>query len=85
VWKRTTGVDELMESILSNSGATELKKLEASLPFLFECFLMGSKGENISMTNKTSDYWQGDEEKFQKSFNKELLRAFRSILVIKYY
>jgi hypothetical protein len=21
------------------------------------------------MTNKTSDYWQGDEAKFQKSFN----------------
>lgn len=69
VWKRTTGVDDFMEGVLSNSGAIELKKLEASLPFLFECFLMGNQGENISMTNKTSDYWQGDEAKFQKSFN----------------
>lgn len=69
IWKRTTGVDEFMDDILSNRGAVELKKLEASLSFLFECILMGNKGENISMTNKTSDYWQGDEAKFKKSFN----------------
>ncbi len=30
---------------------------------------MDNQGTNVAMTDKTSDYWQGDEAKFQKSFN----------------
>jgi len=30
---------------------------------------MDNQGGNVAMTDKTSDYWQGDEAKFQKSFN----------------
>lgn len=30
---------------------------------------MDNQGAIVAMTNKTSDYWQGDEAKFQKSFN----------------
>ena len=68
-WQATSGVDAFMKELMSNFAAKELQKLEATMPFLFECFLMGDQGENIAMTNKTSDYWQGDEEKFTKSFN----------------
>ena len=30
---------------------------------------MDNQGANVAMTNRTSDYWQGDEAKFKKSFN----------------
>lgn len=34
-----------------------------------EIFVMDNQGANVAMTDKTSDYWQGDEAKFKKSFN----------------
>lgn len=33
-----------------------------------EVFVMDSKGLNVGQSDVTSDYWQGDEAKFQKSF-----------------
>ena len=30
---------------------------------------MDNMGANVCMTEKTGDYWQGDEAKFVKSFN----------------
>jgi hypothetical protein len=29
---------------------------------------MDNQGANVCMSDKTSDYWQGDEAKFQKTF-----------------
>lgn len=70
VWRKTSGVDDFMKSLLENAAAKELSRLEASKPFFFELFLMDGQGANVAMTNKTSDYWQGDEAKFTESFNK---------------
>jgi len=67
-WRAATGVNGFMKGLLSNSGAKELIKLESSAPYYMEIFLMDNQGANVSMTNKTSDYWQGDEAKFTKSF-----------------
>jgi hypothetical protein len=30
---------------------------------------MDNLGANVAMSDKTSDYWQGDEAKFVKSYN----------------
>jgi hypothetical protein len=30
---------------------------------------MDNQGANVCMTDKTSDYWQGDEAKFKNSYN----------------
>lgn len=68
-WQETSGVNDFMKALLNNTAAQELKKMEDSLPYLFECFLMDNQGANVAMTNKTSDYWQGDEAKFQQSYN----------------
>ena len=67
-WRDTSGVDDFMQTILNNPAAAELRKLEKSEPFFFELFLMDDQGANVAMTNKTSDYWQGDEAKFTESF-----------------
>lgn len=67
-WMAKTGVDAGMKEIMENEPAKELTKIESSQPFYFELFLMDNQGANVAMTNKTSDYWQGDEEKFTKAF-----------------
>ncbi|MCB1761072.1 MAG: PDC sensor domain-containing protein [Gammaproteobacteria bacterium] len=67
-WRATSGIDDFMKSLLENEAAKELLKLESSKPYLFELFLMDDQGANVAMTNKTSDYWQGDEAKFTESF-----------------
>lgn len=67
-WMATTGMDDQMKAIMKNSGAQELDKLEATKPYFFESILMDNQGANVAMTNKTSDYWQGDEPKFTNAF-----------------
>jgi len=46
-----------------------LAKIQQSSAVYAEIFVMDNQGGNVAMTDKTSDYWQGDEAKFQKSFN----------------
>jgi hypothetical protein len=67
-WRDTSGVDAFMKSLMESPAAKELARLEASKPYFFELFLMDDQGANVAMTNKTSDYWQGDEAKFTESF-----------------
>ncbi|MEY4589474.1 MAG: hypothetical protein RL497_1550 [Pseudomonadota bacterium] len=67
-WMAATGLDDQMKVMMKNPAATELNNLEATKPYFFESFLMDSQGANVAMTNKTSDYWQGDEEKFTNAF-----------------
>ncbi len=68
-WRKTSGIDDFMKPLMENTAAKELARLEKSKPYYFELFLMDNQGANVAMTNKTSDYWQGDEDKFTKSFN----------------
>jgi len=67
-WKNTAGTDDAMKAIMDNACAKRLNELFAGKDFYAEAFVMDDKGANVCMTEKTSDYWQGDEPKFQKSF-----------------
>lgn len=67
-WMAATGMDDQMKAMTKNTGAQELDKLEATQPYFFESILMDNQGANVAMTNKTSDYWQGDEPKFTNAF-----------------
>ncbi len=67
-WMATTGLDDQMKALMKNAAANELNQLEATKPYYFESFLMDNQGANVAMTNKTSDYWQGDEDKFTNAF-----------------
>ncbi len=62
------GENELAAQMLSNTCATHLKKLIEANPAFGESFAMDNKGGNVCMTNRTSDYWQGDEAKWQKTY-----------------
>lgn len=69
IWKDTPGVADYMREIMESECADYLKRIQKSKSYFAEIFLMDNKGANIAITDKTSDYWQGDEAKFQKSFN----------------
>ncbi len=67
-WQETSGVDDFMKQLMENSAASRLAKIEKETGPIIESFLMDNQGANVAMTNKTSDYWQGDEAKFKQSY-----------------
>ena len=54
---------------MDNKCAKRLKTIVSSKPYLMEIFVMDNMGANVCQTDKTGDYWQGDEAKFTKSYN----------------
>ncbi|MFH1985319.1 MAG: hypothetical protein ABIL58_26070 [Pseudomonadota bacterium] len=67
-WKATPGIADYMKAIMESPCATHLRAVQGGAPYFAEIFVMDNQGANVAMTDKTSDYWQGDEAKFQKSF-----------------
>jgi len=68
-WKNTPGIADYMKALMNSECGQYLKKLQATKNYFAEIFVMDDKGGNVAMTDKTSDYWQGDEAKFQKSYS----------------
>jgi hypothetical protein len=68
-WMAAPGVNDFMKSLMENACARKIKSIKASAPYYAEIFVMDNKGANVCMTDKTSDYWQGDEAKWTKSYN----------------
>jgi hypothetical protein len=59
----------LVNATLGNAVSAFLKeKQAASNGAIAEVFVMDAKGLNVGQSDVTSDYWQGDEAKFKKSF-----------------
>lgn len=67
-WRSESRISPFMQGLLDNDAAKKMLSFEQSQPYFFELFLMDNQGANVAMTNKTSDYWQGDEAKFTESF-----------------
>lgn len=68
-WSVTPGISPFMKTIMDSACSKHIKKIQSSQPYYSEIFVMDNKGANVALTDKTSDYWQGDEDKFTKSFN----------------
>ena len=69
IWCANSGTDDLMKRLMSNVCAERLKSLAGNLSLYGETFAMDNQGAIVGMTSKTSDYWQGDESKWKRSFN----------------
>lgn len=60
----------LITEVMGNALSAYLKKKEAdSKGLVTEIFVMDNKGLNVGQSDVTSDYWQGDEAKWQKTFS----------------
>jgi hypothetical protein len=68
-WKAHAGIASYMQAMMDSECGKRLQAIQSSAPYYSEIFVMDNQGANVAMTDKTSDYWQGDEAKFQKSFN----------------
>lgn len=58
----------LRKTLTTNACARYLKGLIASDPIVVEAFLMDNRGGLVCATSETSDYWQGDEAKWKKTY-----------------
>jgi hypothetical protein len=67
-WTSTPGIDAFMRSLLDSECGKHLQTIRSDKPYYSEIFVMDNKGANVAMTDKTSDYWQGDEAKFTESY-----------------
>jgi hypothetical protein len=67
-WKTTPGIADYMKAMMEFPCAQRLREIQKSAPYYSEIFVMDNQGGNVAMTDKTSDYWQGDEAKFKESF-----------------
>lgn len=70
-WRAETkaAAKPLIDSVMGNALSAHLRKLEASAKGLVtEIFVMDNKGLNVGQSDVTTDYWQADESKWQKTF-----------------
>jgi hypothetical protein len=71
-WKAEAKSDDqpLIAEILSSPLSSYLLYMQAKSAGLFtEVFVMDKFGLNVGQSSVTSDYWQGDEDKFQKTYD----------------
>lgn len=71
-WKTEAKSDDqpLIAEILSSPLSSYLLYMQAKSAGLFtEVFIMDKFGLNVGQSSVTSDYWQGDEDKFQKTYD----------------
>ena len=58
----------LRKELAGNNCAQRLRELTKNDPVVVEVILMDRNGANVCVSRETSDYWLGDEEKFQKTY-----------------
>jgi len=68
-WEEATGVTDFMRNLIEHPAARRLKELRSSSPEIQEAFLTDALGANVAITNKTSDFYQGDEVQYLEAFN----------------
>ena len=70
-WRAEADSDDkpMIDEVLSRNLSKFLKeKQDASGGLISEAFVMDNRGLNVGQSNITSDYWQGDEAKWKKTF-----------------
>lgn len=72
-WRAEVGKPEtpMITPVVESDAAKFLRKqIAQSDGRIVEVFVMDARGLNVAASAPTSDYWQGDEAKFQNSFGK---------------
>jgi hypothetical protein len=70
-WRAEVGAASkpLIDATLGNAASQYLAGVQAAAAGKYtEIFAMDAKGLNVGQSTLTSDYWQGDEDKFTASF-----------------
>lgn len=67
-WVAHPGMSAHMTMVHTTPLSMYLRGYKLANEHMSEIFVMGRLGENVAMTDKTSDFWQGDEDKFIRAF-----------------
>lgn len=70
-WRAETSASDkpLIDKVLGRDLSKFLRqKADETEGLITEVFVMDDKGLNVGQSDVTSDYWQGDEDKWQKTF-----------------
>ena len=68
-WKANDDLTPFKRSLQVNGAGKMLRRYVSRNPSLNEAFLTDNQGANVAAFPATSDYWQGDEDKWTESFN----------------
>jgi hypothetical protein len=60
--------DPLRQAIVQAPCSGKVRELVKSEPLVVEAFVMNDRGTLVCSVAETSDYWQGDEAKWQRTF-----------------
>ncbi len=74
-WVAGTAVD-LQNAVLNGACAARLRQLAARERYYHEVMLMDNQGALVCASSRTSDYWQGDEDKWIRTWNGGSGRTF---------
>ncbi len=58
----------VQKELTHNACADEIRSVSSAKPAICETFVMDNQGANVGQNELTSDYWQGDEPKWQNSY-----------------
>lgn len=61
--------DPLVSAVLNSDVASELREFRDAFPENVEVFVTDKYGANVAATNRTSDYYQADEDWWQAAYN----------------
>jgi len=67
-WKNLTMDDPIIKQVLDNELSTTLRAFKIVEGSFGEVLVTDSDGRLVAATNKTTDYWQADEEWWQKAY-----------------
>jgi hypothetical protein len=70
-WRAQVGAasEPMIDALLENPASVWLRgKKDEAAGLVTEVFVMDQHGLNVAQSDVTSDYWQGDEDKFTKTF-----------------
>jgi hypothetical protein len=67
-WKSSKELTDMKRQLMGNRAAELLRDAVGDGATFTEAFLTDNKGANVAVFPPTSDYWQGDEEKWTASW-----------------
>ncbi|MGB8168034.1 MAG: SpoIIE family protein phosphatase [Chthoniobacteraceae bacterium] len=74
-WPALTVSSAELRGYLEHPLAAELRAFQSINPLFVEIFVTDAKGRLLAATEKTSDYWQADEEWWQRAWRAKFLAA----------
>ena len=66
---KDSSIEKTIQQIADNPVSAELKRFMSAFPEEIEVFVTDNKGLNVAMTDRTSDYLQGDEGWWKSAYN----------------